>query len=391
MQPLTAEPRDSFTADQVVAALTAADQHWSYGVDLLDTHLNFVDDLSPDVSACVVSRDCTRAPHGAINLTLARELRWGADRVRPYIVLDSNAAGVSGMRFNLGVYIPQTPESTVGQIPVAWQVTGQDQLALLQYNLSDSYSIAAGANVFDAIRGLISMAGLTVPVQLDSSQAAAVYPAGGRTWPLFSDGTGVGGQPESGPFSYLTVINDLLTAVGYVGLWADWDGTLRSQAAAHYDLRPVEWTLLVGDLKAGVVSDRKASWDVWQSHNRWTFYMNGLSAQPVEGISAYTRDNLDIGPSSQLQVGIRQAPPQGLDAVDYPTLVAQGDAIADAEARGTRTLTLSTSKMPAFWHRDIVQFTDPAMPAVNWLLAGETWSLNLADVSDESSTWQVVG
>lgn len=402
MQPLIAPPRAAFTDAQIRAALTGADQHWSYGVDLLDRNLNYVDDLSPDVSACTVTRDCTTTVHGSINFTVARELRWGSDRVRPYIVLDSAAAGVTGARFNMGVYIPQVPQATVGQTPTAWKVTGQDQLALTQYNLSDSFAIAPGANILNTVSTLIRSAGLTAPQLIfDSTKASAVYPAGGYTWPMFSDAHPTisvlptpGAAPATttqGPFAYITIINDLLATIGYTGLWADWDGNLRSGVATPYGVRPPEWSMTVGDLVTGIVADRTADWDVWQAHNRWYFYMNGLYGQPVAGQSLYVKDNLDNGPASQLKVGLRVAPPQGLDAVDYTSLVVQGDAIADAEARGTRTLTLTTSKMPVFWHKDVVLFTDPAMHANNWTLAGQTWSLNLADLSDQNSTWQVVG
>ena len=130
MQPLIGAPRDGFTADEVRALLTGDSVTVTPGLELLDTSNVVVEDITTELArGGSVSWDNRDAIHASVRLSITRALTWGKDRVRPYIVLSD---GQVEARFNLGVYVPTTPDTTRGENPVTYSVTGYDLLSLLQ-------------------------------------------------------------------------------------------------------------------------------------------------------------------------------------------------------------------------------------------------------------------
>ena len=375
MQPLTAAPRDAFTDAQVRALLTAPDLEVDFGAELLDVALALVEDISDDVSGGKVSRDNYANVHGTCELTISRALAWGKDRVRPYMVLSSATAAVAECRFNLGVYLLTTPDTALGETPQSYAVTGFDQLHLLQDNIGDSYTVAAGANVLAAVQGVLTAAGVSAPVLLDSTASAKTL-ASVMTWP----------QTSSESPTWMKVVNDLLAAIGYRGIWCDWDGAFRSGPYVNPSDRAVEWTFAVGDLKLGIVAaNRFVANDVWGAPNWWRFIMNGLTVAPVEGTGQYTTTNATTGLSSIASVGRTvHASVVYLDAVDQASLVVQGDAIKAAAMRVTEVITASLSPFPAAWHFDVSTYSDSAL-GVDRKAQCRSWSLPL-DGSDMAYT-----
>jgi len=368
VQALTASPRESFTTAQITALLTAPDMSVDFGVELLTASLSLIEDISADVSGGVVKRDNLADVHGTVDLSISRALAWGRDRVRPFMLLSSMTAGVSGCRWNQGVYLLMTPDTALGESPRSWFCTGFDQLHLLQNHIGDSYSVAAGANVLAAVRAALIAAGVLAPILLDSTASAKTL-ATAMVWP----------QTSSDNPTWLQVVNDLLAAIGYRGIWCDWDGAFRSGPYVLPEQRPSEFDLLVGDLVVGIVAEqRKVSNDVWGIPNAWRFVMNGLTAAPVEGVSMYSPTNPDIGPSSLASLGRTvRGPVVYLDAVDYVSLVVQGDRIKAAAMRTTELIEVRLSPMPAAWHADRFIYSDPDLGADRQVL-GRSWSLPLS-------------
>lgn len=368
MQPLTAAPRDSLTAAQVSTLLTAPALQVDYGCDLLDANLALVADISADVSGGIVHRDNYAVVHGNVDLTISRTLAWGRDRIRPFMVL---SAGEVTARFNLGVYLLTTPALPLAESPATFAVTGYDQLHLLQDNIGDSYSVAANTNVLTAVKAALTAAGITAPVLLDSTSAAAVL-LSPLTFPLTSSKNPV----------WLEVVNGLLATISYQGIWCDWDGAFRSGPYLTPDTRPPEWVFNVGDLSVGVVAvARSVTNDVWGVPNWWRFVRNGLTAAPAEGSGQYTVQNTSTGPSSQVSVGrVVHAPVTYLDAVDQASLQAQGDALVATAMRSSEVITAKLSPFPLAWHFDVSTYSDAQLGADRKAQC-RSWSLPL-DGSD---------
>jgi len=339
-------------------------------VELLDADLTLVEDISADVSGGTIHRDNYADVHGTVDLTISRELAWGRDRVRPYMLLSSATAGVTACRFNLGVFLLTTPDRPLDQLPVTYSVTGYDQLHLLQDNIGDSYSVASGTNVLTAVTAVLTAAGITAPILLDSTASAKTL-AKTRTWP----------QTSSDSPTWIGVVNDLLKAIGYAGVWCDWNGAFRATPYVLPAARPSEWTFDVGDLQVGIVaSNRSVSNDVWGVPNWWRVISNQDST-PIEGSGRFTVENLDDGPSSQVSVGrVVHAPVQYLDATSQADLEVQGNKIRAAAMSVPEIITARLSPFPIAGHWDRVVYSDAALGADRQAQC-RSWSLPL-DGSD---------
>lgn len=347
MQGLTDPPRDAFTADQITALLTSRDIQVTAGCDLLDTSNTFVDDISADLQGGEVDRDCYADVHGTCKLNLMRELAWGKDRVRPWMTLSDGAITA---RFNLGVFVMTTPETKRGETPITYDVTGFDLLYLLQAEVGDTYVVTAdGTKTYlQAIRDAVTASGVGATVLLAGDAQNTALPAD-MVWCL----------SNSSPVTYLRILNDLLAAINYRGIWADPDGNLRSGPYATPSTRPVEWAFDTSDEQTDLLNpDRTLSQDVWGVPNWWRFVRNRMTTQPTEGAGLYTVTNQSDGPTSIDQLGRTVRKVAYLDAADQTSLQSQGDRIVDQDRQVARTFDLSVDPLPIAGHFDVVTLTD---------------------------------
>lgn len=384
MQPLLAPPRDGLTEAQVRAVLTGPGLAVGFGAELVTPGLSRPLDISVDVAAWTVSHDNTAQVHGTVSLQVARELAWGRDLIRPYMIL---AGGGVSTRWNLGVYVMTSPDTKLGESPRTYQVSGFDQLYLLQSYVGDSWHVGGADDVLGAVRAALTAAGFAGAVSLDSSAAGATLGGAGKTWPMLDS---AGGSGSSGPTRWIDVATDLLKAVGYGPLWCDWDGAMRSGPYVDPAVRPLEWIFSVADPLAGVVEpDRSVASDVWGVPNRWVFYANGLDGAPVDGASRFEVDNLTTGVTSQTSLGrVVTAQPQGLDAASYGALVTQGTKIAADASRVPETITATLSPFPVLWHDDVALWSDREL-GTDRRVRGVSWSL-AHDGSGMTTSWETV-
>ena len=106
MQSLTQSPRQNLTAAQVTALITGSQVQVTGGLELLDNSNNYVGDISSTLVSGTVERNNLAMIHGTCSLVLEGAVGWGVDRLRPYVTLSN---GVISARFNLGVFVIQTP------------------------------------------------------------------------------------------------------------------------------------------------------------------------------------------------------------------------------------------------------------------------------------------
>ncbi|HBJ72819.1 MAG TPA: hypothetical protein DDY88_03720, partial [Actinobacteria bacterium] len=345
MQILIASPRDHLTDAQVRSLLTGDEVGITAGLDLLDSSNAFVEDISDDLASGEVTRNNFADVHGACRLVISRELAWGRDRVRPYMTL-TNAPLTA--RFNLGVFVLTTPDSVRGETPASFTASGFDLLHLLQSGPGDTYAAESGT-YFDAIQDAWTASGIGAPLLLDGTASATTLPAA-MVWAL----------TETQPATWLRIINDLLTAINYRGVWMDQDGNGRSEPYVAPSSRPVEWTFDTSDLSTDIVGEQRSlASDVWAAKNHWRFVRKNMTAQPVEGAGIYTVTNASTGRTSVAAMGRTiKAPVQYLDAADQASLVAQGDQIIAKDKAVSRTFTITVDPLPPAGHFDVVQLSD---------------------------------
>lgn len=374
MQRLTAAPRDGLTEEQVTALLLADSLEVSGGCELLNPDLMLVEDISDDLAACTVERQMLATQHGTVTLALSRELAWGTALVRPYTVLTSG--GVTA-RFNLGVFSLATPQRKVGTSLPLFDVTGYDRLYLLDRPVGDSYTVPAGTSYLTAVRNAITAAGLT-GVLLDGTSTATLPTA--RVWPLVPE------QGEPGTTTWLNIVNDLLAAAGYRGVYADQDGLFRSEPYVAPSARAPEWTFRASGLLADVGQDRTLTRDTWAVPNRWVFINRTLAGDPppapATGAGIYTVNDLTSPLTGQAARGLVWPKVVTLEAADQAALVVQGDRIVSDDLRVTGLLEFETSPMPLAGHADVATLVDHELGSVK--VTARSWR---QDVTGGDTTW----
>lgn len=358
MQPLG---RGDLTDDQVRALITGDSVEISAGLELLNPTDGSIEDISDDLVGGDVERDNYAEVHGSCRLQILRRLAWGRDRVRPYLVLSNSAVSA---RFDLGLYVLTTPTSKRGENPTTYDVAGYDLLQILSTTgPGDTYEVPTGATYLQAVRDAVAASGIDVPVRLDGSGQNSVLPVP-MVWAL----------PEE--VTWLRVINDLLSGIGYIGVYANSSGELRSRPYQALTSAAPEWTLDTSDDRTNIVGqDRTITEDVWKAPNWWRFVQSNRETTPTEGAGVYTVQNINDGPTSQNSLGrVVRAPVQYLDVADHAALVSAGDRVVDEARQVFRSIELEIDPLPVMSHRDVFTLTDDG---VTEKLIAASWTLSL--------------
>lgn len=368
MQPLAGPPRDHLSAAQVSALLTGDSLTITPGLELLGTSNELLEDITGDLTlGGSVKWDNRDAVHASVRLSITRALTWGKDRVRPYMVLTD---GEIEARFNLGVYVPTTPDTVRGENPVTYDVTGYDLLSLLQATgPGDTFTVTSGTTYFDALQTILTDSGVGAALLIDGTRQDATLPAT-RVWALTSPAQ-----------SWLRIMTDLLAEIGYVPPWMDWDGAIRSQPYQPLEDRATEWTLDVSDASTNLVSEeRTLSVEAGDVANWWRFIRQNMDTTPIEGDGIYTVENEAVGPTSQLELGRVVRRVEWLDAADQAALVAQGDKIVAGDMGSVTTYRLRIDPLPAMWNADVFRLIDSDPDGAwndNVKVEAASWELSL--------------
>lgn len=381
MQPPTDGPRAGFTTAQVQYLVeNSSSFDVDMGMELLadDLTMSVEEDISDDLfGAPSVQRNSLANMHASLTMSTSRPLNWGRSIVRPYMVFTGpiSAVGpIASMRFNLGAYYADTPEGVFDEEPATYDVTGYDILSVLDDPIGDAYSIDAGAVYLDQIEEILTVRGVSQYV-IDREAAARVV-----TSPL------VYAMEDNA--TWLGVVNDLLAAVGYAGIWSDWNGTLRCQAYRTPSERSPEWYFTSDVANTLLTQRRRIQHDFYDAPNRWVFYRssNTDSGQPVDGAGRWEYVNETIGETSvEARGGRVKTKVVGIDAADQESLMAAGQSVIDADMSIPTTIPIETAPFPLAWHFDRFVVSDPHLGAALQVMA-TSWSLSL-DGSDMKWEW----
>jgi hypothetical protein len=335
------------------------------GLDLLDSDDTYVMDISSDLLGGTVEHGNYQTIHGTCTLQLSRRLEWGSARVRPWVTYSSAILGLT-QTWNLGTYLLSTPERRIADVPEVYNVQGYDKLVVLDTPAGRSIAVDAGTSYLTAAEALIVEAGEpATSIRLDELARAKVLPST-RVWP-FEEGT-----------SYLRVINDLVQAVGYRGVYVDRDGYFRSESyVAPRDQAP-EWVYDADSVNTIVGADRTETLDYFSAPNRWVFVNDDpLGGEPTVGDGQYVVVNQSDGVTSVDARGrIITRGPILLEAADQESLERQGNSMVDTDKRLATQLALPTGPNPTHWHFSVVEYRDSAL-GVPRKMVQQSWSLPL--------------
>lgn len=331
------------------------------GLDLLDSDLDLIEDISDSLESGVVDRSNYRRIHGTARLRIGRSLNWHSQRLRPKVTLTDTRTGESAS-WNLGVFLPETPARVAGETPQTFDVECYDLLTVLDDPVGETYRVASGAAYLSTVETIISDLGLTAV--LDQTAASKTLPSA-RVWEI------------DGRNTWLRVVNDLLAAVGYRGVWADREGQIRSRPYVAPRNRASIWTYDTGDDETTVES---ISWetDLWQVPNKWVFIRDDPEQDlPASGDGIYTVTNQSDGAASIDQRGRTVTRIVRLDAADQTSLETQGDQLVDRDKQPLEHVDLTSSPNPKHWHADVVDVTAAEVGLTAAKFAEVSWSLPL--------------
>lgn len=377
MQPITESPRDALTAAAVTALIRdAPSTSFGFGAELIDRSLNVVSDITSILQGGSVTRTSYADLHGSATLAIGEDLDWGAVLIRPYFTVRSTTTFA---RFNMGAYFTSSPRTQYGRSPVVHEVDGIDVLDALRTPVGESYSVGVGVGYLAAVETVLVALGYPAGAYvIDQTRASATLPSA-RSWVLDDNTT------------WLTVVNDLLGAIGYMGVWSDWDGRLRIQQYQSPAERPAEWTYDTLPATSMLSPVRTIERDMYSAPNRWVFYRsnNVDGAAPVEGDGVWTYTNESTGPTSVAGRGGRViTKPVGLDVADQDALIAAGQRVIDRDMRIEAKVTLSTWPNPLHWHFDRIELQDPQIGPTAQVLVTK-WTLPF-DGTPMSQEWSLL-
>lgn len=373
MQPPTVDPRGTFTSDQIIALIkTDESMIVGAGCELLNRDLRVLADLTDNLAGGDVSRANFATLHGSCGIKLTTPLQWGSAIVRPYMTLSN---GVITARFNLGAYFTSTPDYVTGVDPTTYDVIGYDMLSALDVPIGDTYSLPLGYNYLQTIESILVNQGYTRYV-IDPLRRYTTTPAR-RGW-LMSDNV-----------TWLTVVNDLLAAIGYRGIYADWDGVLKCVPYISPESTPPEWIYDDGQFTSQMYPQQTVIHDYYQTPNKWIgVRSNGIDGvTPTEGNGIFTYQNNSDGETS-IEARSRVITAKlDIEAADQAALVsAVMQQVAQDKRVGT-TIQASSTPNPLHWHFDVLTITTKELGTVK--VRENEWTLPL-DGSSMSHAWAVL-
>lgn len=383
MQAANDGPRAAFSVAQVKYLIeNTSSFDVTNGLELLDQGLNVLDDVSDDLRAASITRNSYANMHAALSFTIDNALSWGNAIVRPYMEITGVTATTdtfqSTMRFYLGAYVTDTPEEDMSLNVSSFDATGYDILSLLDDAIGDGYSVDAGELYLTRVESILQSRGFTKYI-IDQDQAAAAL-ASAKTYTVDDNVT------------WLTVVNDLLAAVGYAGIWSDHNGYLRAQVYRSPADRGPEWQMTDDPAVTLLTNRRTRHRDFYDAPNHWIFYRNSTTEgeQPsADNGFRYEYTNQYNGETSVEARGGRVITKVlGVDAVDAASLQAQAQRTIDSDSLIPTIIKIETAPFPLAWHFDRIEVSDGGLGAQIQVVA-TSWTLAL-DGSDMQWEWSVI-
>lgn len=374
MQPLVTPVRSHLTADQVVDIIqNSSGVRISSGCELLTgMDLMVAEDFTDDFQGGSINRQSYANLHATATLSIVRELPWPNAIVRPYMVMND---GTNTAKFYLGSYFTNTPARPAWEFPVTYSVQCYDLLTVLADPVGDAFSVGEGQSYLAAVEAILQGRGI-VKYYIDQSASGSVLPTD-RTWPIDEQTT------------WLTIVNDLLGAIGYAGVYTDWEGVFRCVQYISPRQRGSEWEYNT-DASTSMLGQRESERDFYGAPNRWVFVLsnNTDGPAPTEGAGKYTFVNQFEGDTSVDSRGREITKVVLVDAADHNAMVAAAQVTIDADMQIPIKIRANTAPNPLHWHFDMMYLVDPSL-GVPVQAMGTQWTLPL-DGSDMSHEWTVI-
>lgn len=373
MQPRITPVRSTLTAAQVEALIkTDASITIGMGMELMDRDLNVIADLTSDLRECSTARDNTAVLHGTCTFDTVARMSWGRAVVRPYMTITN---GTITARFNQGAYFTSTPNTKTDRIPRTYSVQGFDILNALNTLVGDSYAINAGDAYLTKVEDILTNLGYTQYI-IDPARSSTTAPAP-KGWPLDETTT------------WLMIVNELLSAIGYRPVYSDWDGKLVCETLVDIPSVAPEWAYDRGVYTGQLVPESDIAHDFFATPNRWVGIQGTTDTvtSPTEGNGVFTYVNENEGETSINARDQTITRVMTITAADQAALEAAVLAEVSRDKVVGTTMEARTSANPLHWHHDVVTVDTLELGTVK--MQQSKWSMNLR-TGDMSHSWAVI-
>lgn len=261
----------------------------------------------------------------------ANEINWLKRRIKVVMHIKDLDS------FPLGVFIPSAPSEVWSQTGLTLDVELLDKSSVLaQDAVQHTYSLAAGTNVTDTVRSLIASTGERAGSITDSNETLA----DAMTW-----------EPGT---SKLEIVNDMLEAAGFFGLFADGNGAFRVERQRPAKDRPVRHRFL-DDENVIYLADFSYDKDLYAVPNKVVLIGQG-TAETEAPVAIATNQNPD-SPFSYQQRGRWIVDVQtGIEATTQANLEARAERRLAQLSSPTGTINIDHAPLPWLDVTDVVQF-----------------------------------
>lgn len=235
----------------------------------------------------------------------------------------------------LGVFLLSTPTRTIDEAGVIKRnIEAYDQLLVLQEDkTTGTFLIEAGTKFTDAIKNILTVAGITHYNITDTDLELPVD----REWE--------GGTPK------LEIINELLEAMNYQPLWFDAEGYAIVRPYERPDVRSVEMTYR--DDEEGVfLPTMEETYDFFNVPNRFVLVVSEPEMDEMKSI--YTNENPD-SPTSTVSRGRVITEYRQVEAPDKETLDSLAERAAYEASQVYQEVKMETKIIPTHSHNNMVR------------------------------------
>ncbi|MEG0854672.1 MAG: hypothetical protein RSF82_12405 [Angelakisella sp.] len=252
------------------------------------------------------------------NLPFDPDINLLSDRLRPYQI-------INGTEYPMGEYVIATAPKHRNATSRRYDIEAYDLgHVVMQTRAETRLSFAAGTKYLDAVKQLLVTCGID---RLVATPTALTFAAAREDWEI---GT-----------SYLTIINVLLTEMGYNTLWFDRNGFARVEPKIR-EKTPI---IYMPDEYSVISPDTTTTTDIFDAYNVFTVVVSSPDIPPM--VATAVNDS-PLSPISTVNRGRRIcAPVQYVDGIaSQEQLNEYAENIRYASMQGTETISFSTLPIP---------------------------------------------
>lgn len=357
-----------WTPDEVLRALRGVDGHreWKFRYELLTAGGIKIRDLD-NVLGGSIANDYTAEIKRTAKFTILDDssINYLSQRIRPW-------AGIlmpdgSFMEWPMGVFLLTSPKRNVDIAgTVVRDVEAYDQtMVLIDDVVSARYYVGPNVEYTAAVSELLAN---TVGISGYSIVSSTTRTISAIEW-----------EPGT---SKSQIINDLLSAINYEGLWFDSNGTARAAPYVSPADREAEFTYQTDDVST-ILPDAEVDVDYYKVPNRWVLIVSSPDQPPLR---AEIVNNNPFSPTSTINRGRivtrvitdATAPNQGV-------LNSIAERYRDEDGQLFETVQFKSGLMPIHENGDVYDFAYFDLNVAGRFLE-LSWSVELIQGSEMTHT-----